>query len=52
MKCTKIILQKPDYEIYEKDSRIYVHIYGGPTVEFPTEEEIYEQYKDFRKEES
>ena len=49
---TKYMESRTDYEIYEKDSKIYGHIYGGLTVEFPTEEEAYEYYKDFRKEES
>lgn len=49
---TKYMESQIDYEIYDKDSRIYGHIFGGPTVEFPTEEEAYEYYKGFRKEES
>ena len=44
MKYTKSISQKPDYEIYEEDSRIYGHIFGGPTIEFPTYAEAYKYY--------
>lgn len=44
MKCTKSISQKPDYEIYEENSRFYGHIFGGPTVEFPSYAEAYEYY--------
>ena len=41
---TKYMESQIEYEIYEEDSRIYGHIFGGPTIEFPTYAEAYKYY--------